>query len=103
MEVDNAIEGIGNDHHGIVKRQGALQTRCKRFIQSPSVDTPGSSRKEAVERLRGLLRRKDNGRDGQLAGPVSDGAEVAEDMVGRLVGIACQHEEVVAPSRGAEE
>ena len=56
-----------------------------------------------MERLRGLLSREHHGRDGQLAGPVSDGTEVSEDVVRRLVGIACQHEEVVAPSGGAEE
>ena len=51
MEVDDTIEGIGDDHHRIVERQGALQTLCKRFIQPPSVYPPGRSREEAVERL----------------------------------------------------
>ena len=64
MEVDDTIEGIGDDHHRIVKRQRALQTLCKCFIQPPSVYPPGGSREEAMERLRGRLRREDNGRYG---------------------------------------
>lgn len=64
MEVDDTIEGIGDDHHRIVERQGALQTLCKRFVQPLGIYTPGSSREEAVERLRGLLSREHHGRDG---------------------------------------